>query len=77
MAKKVWFASHQSTPKGLKVEIEIYVYPDGHGNLLSKDGANTPVADAEQAIAAFANIWRFKRLAATREAKRKARTTVR
>jgi hypothetical protein len=40
-----------STPKGVKVELkQLYVYPDGHANLVFKDNqeghGNWPMADA-------------------------------
>lgn len=60
-----------ATGKGTKFNLVIYVYPDGHGNLQGK-GIDHPVSDAEQAIAAFADLWRMMKVTAAKNQKVKA-----
>lgn len=72
----VWKRSTKSveitaTEKGSKFNLVIYVYPDGHGNLQGK-GMDHPVSDAEQGIAAFADLWRKMKIAAAKNQKTKA-----
>lgn len=43
----------QLTPKGVKVELKMYVYPGDHGNLFIKGGEEAPFAHPEEAVAAF------------------------
>jgi len=50
-------AEFTATEKGTKFTMAIYVYPDGHGNLTGK-GLDHPVNDPEEAIGAFADLWR-------------------
>lgn len=68
---KLHLISHRETPQGVRVDLTMYVYPDGHGNLGGRDGTNQPVNDAEQAIEVFAKLWRHKCLAATKAARSK------
>lgn len=48
-------ASHK-TPKGRAVTIQLYVYPDGHGNIIAGE-KNLPVANSEQAVGLFSAAW--------------------
>jgi hypothetical protein len=60
------------TEKGAKFSLVVYVYPDGHGNLTGK-GIDHPVNDGEQAIAAFADLWRSMKLSAAKIQREKAK----
>jgi hypothetical protein len=46
----------KKTPKGRTVTIQLYVYPDGHGNFIAGE-ANLPVADSEEATGLFEAAW--------------------
>ncbi len=60
-----------ATDKGTKFTLTVYVYPDGHGNLGGK-GIDHPVNDPEQAISAFADLWRVMKRTAASNQKAKA-----
>ena len=41
----------EETPNGVRVELDkLYVYPDGHANLVFVDGTNWPMKDEYEAI---------------------------
>jgi hypothetical protein len=53
--KKVWTIDDKIklTDKGVRVDLQrIYVYPDGHGNIIFKDGdtTNWPFNDMAEAV---------------------------
>jgi hypothetical protein len=35
----------RDTPKGVRIDLSIYYYPDGHANLIDGDDNNFPVED--------------------------------
>jgi hypothetical protein len=50
-------------PKGLRLDLRLYIYPDGHGNLftLTEDGGehgNQPVNNLDEAENALRRVWR-------------------
>jgi hypothetical protein len=46
----------QQTPSGVKVDLKrLYVYPDGHANLIFADGTNWPLADPYEVVELFAS----------------------
>lgn len=45
----------KTTPKGVKLDLSIYMYPDGHGNVTFAEGTNWPVADGYQMSAWITN----------------------
>jgi hypothetical protein len=52
------------TPKGVRLTLTFYVYPDGHGNLIFQnpetgkpDVENQPVDSVEEAVGAFRAVW--------------------
>ena len=46
----------QQTPSGVKVDLKrLYVYPDGHVNLIFGDGTNWPLADAYEVVQLLAS----------------------
>ena len=56
------------TPKGAQVELKVYAYPDGHGNIIEVGGTNHPVADDLEAVDALLSMWiGLRRTAAHRE----------
>lgn len=61
MTFKEWLARFpiKFNPKGLRLDLRLYVYADGHGNLLANDDAdlNQPVNDIEEAVEAFRELW--------------------
>lgn len=39
------------TPKGARIDLKcLYVYPDGHANLVFADGTNWPLADELETV---------------------------
>jgi prepilin-type processing-associated H-X9-DG protein len=45
----------EPTEKGVKVELKtLYMYPDGHANLLFADGTDWPIADEYQLVQVLA-----------------------
>jgi hypothetical protein len=41
----------ERTPSGVKIDLKrLYVYPDGHANLVFADGTNWPIADPYEVI---------------------------
>ena len=50
----------KKTPKGRTVTIQLYVYPDGHGNVVVQD-ANLPVGNSVEAHGLFAEAWELLR----------------
>ena len=69
---KIWHVAPKVTKDGkgtgVRLDMHVYVYPDGHGNLHS-GGTNHPVDSSEQAIEVLARTWKSLRLAAKRNAK--------
>lgn len=59
------FANLKRTPKGVRLSLTVYVYPDGHGNLyyLNPEGktidemGGQPVNNIEEAVEAFRSVW--------------------
>lgn len=46
------------TPKGVRYDLVIYVYPDGHGNITSPAlGINVPVASLDEAATVLTKLW--------------------
>jgi hypothetical protein len=52
------------TPKGVRLSLTLYVYPDGHGNLYFQrpdtgklDEAGQPVNNVDEAVQAFQAVW--------------------
>ncbi len=46
----------QTTPSGVKVDLKrLYVYPDGHANLIFADGTNWPLADPYEVVQLLAS----------------------
>lgn len=47
------------TPKGARLDLQLYVYPDGHGNILVKPHSNggQPVGSAEEAMGVLRDLW--------------------
>ncbi len=52
------------TPKGVRLTLTFYVYPDGHGNFVVQmpdfgklDEATYPVDNVEEAAQAFQAVW--------------------
>lgn len=44
------------TPQGVRIDLKsLYVYPDGHANLMFSDGTNWPMADPYQVVTLMAN----------------------
>jgi hypothetical protein len=41
------------TPKGVRMGLRVYVYPDGHGNIAEA----FPVKNVEEAVATFRTLW--------------------
>ncbi len=37
----------QQTPNGARLDLRLYVYPDGHGNFCVEDGAGRSVGNAQ------------------------------
>ena len=60
----------EDTPKGVKVDLTLYVYPDGHANIVFSDDTNWPLADEYEVV-----HWLTGRLLRPmlQRAKRKAR----
>jgi hypothetical protein len=53
------------TKKGARLDLAVYVYPDGHGNITGGKGSSVNVVcnDAAEAMIAFAAMWREARKA--------------
>lgn len=51
------------TKKGARLDLAVYVYPDGHGHITGKGGVNVSCNDAAEAMIAFAAMWREARRA--------------
>ncbi len=52
------------TPKGVRVDLRCYIYPDGHGNLLYRDANSSatdtigqPVNDVAELLAVVEQLW--------------------
>jgi hypothetical protein len=46
----------QPTPSGVKLDLKrLYVYPDGHANLIFADGTNWPLADPYEVVQLLAS----------------------
>lgn len=47
------------TPKGARLDLRIYVYPDGHGNILLKSDGNggQPVGNVDEAASVLKDLW--------------------
>lgn len=45
-------------PAGVRLDLRLYIYPDGHGNLVfaGPDG-NQPVNDLAEAITVLSDLW--------------------
>lgn len=44
------------TPSGVKIDLKrLYVYPDGHANLIFGDGTNWPLADPYEVVQLLAS----------------------
>lgn len=56
----------KQTKKGVRYDLAVYIYPDGHGNITAKGGQNIPVADAAEAMTVLASLWREGRNRARR-----------
>src|SRR5438128_3960785 len=73
--KLIWRAPHKvATSQGVRFDWRMYVYPNGNGNLMVGRGnqrINHPVDGPEQAIAAFANLWRSLHRSALHNAKKR------
>lgn len=54
------FAVSKKTQKGRTVKIQLYVYPDGHGNVVV-GGANLPVGNSTGAHGLLAGAWELLR----------------
>ena len=53
--------SFHKTPKGVRLTLTCYVYPDTHGAFHHPDGGDGhgyPVYDAAEAARVFADLWR-------------------
>jgi hypothetical protein len=57
-------ANVKPTPKGVRLALTVYVYPDGHGNLIYQnpetgklDVENQPVNNVDEAADAFRAAW--------------------
>lgn len=45
------------TPQGVKVELDsLYMYPDGHANLVFRDGRNWPLGDQYEVVVGLAQL---------------------
>jgi hypothetical protein len=59
MANELYDVAIQLTTTGAKVELDkLYVYPDGHANLVFRDGRNWPLNDQYEVIEAVARLMR-------------------
>ena len=48
------------TPKGARLDLRLYVYEDGHGNInlrLPDDISGQPVNDSDEAVRIFRDLW--------------------
>jgi len=47
------------TPKGARLDLQIYVYPDGHGNILisTTNVPGQPVNDFDEAASVLRDLW--------------------
>lgn len=52
------------TPKGVRLDLRCYIYPDGHGNLLYRDANSSatdalgqPVNDLAELLAVVEQLW--------------------
>lgn len=57
-------ANIKPTPKGVRLDMTFYVYPDGHGNLIFQnpvtrklDAENQPVNSIDEAVDAVRAVW--------------------
>ena len=58
------------TDTGVKVDLKtLYVYPDGHANLVFKDGSNWPLADEYEVISGLSLLLRRMQLASRKKAR--------
>jgi len=48
--------SMNDTPKGVRIDMTLYYYPDSHGNLLDGDGNNFPIEGDNAIHAHFVEI---------------------
>lgn len=49
------------TGKGAALDLRLYVYPDGHGNIVllhADDNSNQPVNDLGEAMQIFEDLWK-------------------
>jgi hypothetical protein len=49
----------QRTPKGARLDLRLYVYPDGHGNVIVQpdDKFGAPVNNIEEAVQVLRDLW--------------------
>jgi hypothetical protein len=64
----------RATPRGVKADLKhLYVYPDGHANLVFADGTNWPLADEYEVVEWLAGrLLRPMQQVAARNAKLRA-----
>lgn len=59
-----WLASlaFHPTPNGVRLDLRLYIYPDGHGNIhytdpMNKEDRNQPVKGLDEALEALRSVW--------------------
>ena len=60
MSNAAWAeGSIRPTPQGARIDLRVYVYADGHGNIFgSADTTNgAPVNDVDEAVSVFRDLW--------------------
>lgn len=67
----------QTTKKGARLDLRLYVYPDGHGNITiqQKGGLNQPVNSFDEARRIFEDLWRKASSAKQADESRAQQTT--
>jgi hypothetical protein len=49
----------KETPNGVRLDLRVYVYPDGHGNIIVEgQKQNYPASSSEVASNVFSGIWK-------------------